>query len=96
MTKINTALQKPNPKGAPPTPAATPDNLLRPGIGENVPFQVRIPPAAKREFKAYAAARDLHASYLFLKGIIYKTSETRHDHRERLDRGRSIQRVLIG
>ena len=44
MTKINAALQKPNPKGAPPTPAATPDNLLRPVIGENVPFQVRIPP----------------------------------------------------
>ena len=67
MTKINPALQKPNPKGAPPTPAATPDNLLRPVIGENVPFQVRIPPAAKREFKAYAAARDFHSSYLFLK-----------------------------
>ena len=44
MTKIDAALKKPNPKGAPPTPAATPDNLLRPAIGEKVPLQVRIPP----------------------------------------------------
>ena len=67
MTQINTALQKPNPKGIPPAPAATPNNRLRPVIAENVPFQVRIPPAAKREFKAYAAARDLPSSHLFLK-----------------------------
>ena len=32
-----------------------------------MPFQVRIPPEARREFKAYAAARDLHSSHLFLK-----------------------------
>ena len=67
MAQINTALQKPNPKGIPPAPAATLDNLLRPVTGESVPFQVRIPPAAKREFKAYAAARDLPSSHLFLK-----------------------------
>ena len=67
MTRIAGALRKPNPKGAPPTPAATPDNLLRPATGKNVPFQVRIPPEARREFKAYAAARDLHSSHLFLK-----------------------------
>ena len=67
MTKIDAALKKPNPKGAPPTPAATPDNLLRPAIGEKVPLQVRIPPEAKREFKAYAAAHDLPSSHLFLK-----------------------------
>ena len=67
MTKINAALQRSNSKGVPPTPAATPDNLLRPVTGENVPFQVRIPAAAKREFKVYAAAQDLPSSHLFLK-----------------------------
>ena len=56
MTKVAAALRKPNPKGAPPTPVSTPDNLLRPVTGENVPFQVRIPPEVRREFKAYAAA----------------------------------------
>ena len=69
MTKINTTLQKPNPKGTPPTPAATPDIFFAHVIGENVPFQVRIPPAAKREFKAYAAARDLHSSHLISKSL---------------------------
>ena len=76
MTKITTTLKKPNPKGTPPTPTATPDNLLRPAIGQNVPFQVRIPPAAKREFKAYAAARDLHSSHLFLK--VWEYYKERH------------------
>ena len=66
MAKVTT-LKKPNPKGEPPTPAASSDNLIRPAKGQSVPFQVRIPGAIKSEFKAYAAARDLTSSLLFLK-----------------------------
>ena len=76
MTKVAAAFKKPNPKGAPPTPAATPDNLLRPARGENVPFQVRIPPEARREFKTYAASRDLNLSHLFLR--VWEHYKERH------------------
>ena len=68
MSKID-GLKKPtnNPKGAPPGPAEAPANLLRPPIGESVPFQVRIPATYKRDFKTDAAASGITSSQLFLK-----------------------------
>ncbi len=52
-------------KGAPPQPAATSGNLEKPASSEKVPLQLRISPELRREFRIYAAERDLELSSLF-------------------------------
>ena len=41
-------------KGAPPPPARTENNLVKPASGQKVPLQLKISPELRREFKAYA------------------------------------------
>jgi hypothetical protein len=53
-------------KGAPPTPAETNNNLVKPPTGKTVPLQVNIDPEIKREFRVYAAERDIDMSNLFV------------------------------
>jgi len=53
-------------KGAPPTPAETNNNLVKPPTGKTVPLQVNIDPEIKREFRVYAAERDIDMSDLFV------------------------------
>ena len=52
-------------KGAPPAPAAPSGNLAKPPSGQKVPLQLKISPELRREFRAYAAERDLELSELF-------------------------------
>jgi hypothetical protein len=59
-------LTKPtNRKGAPPAPADTNANLQQPPAGQKVPLQLKITPELRREFRTYAAERDLELSNLF-------------------------------
>lgn len=53
-------------KGTPPTPAATHHNLEKPANGKSVPLQVNISPEIKREFRVYAAEREIDMSVLFV------------------------------
>jgi hypothetical protein len=52
-------------KGAPPLPAATNNNLVKPPSGRTVPLQVNIDPEVKRGFRVYAAEHDIDMSDLF-------------------------------
>lgn len=52
-------------KGAPPPPSAPSGNLEKPPSGQKVPLQLKISPELRREFRAYAAERDLELSELF-------------------------------
>jgi len=52
-------------KGMPPLPAASSGNLTKPPSGQKVPLQLKISPELRREFRAYAAERDLELSELF-------------------------------
>jgi hypothetical protein len=52
-------------KGAPPPPVETSHNLDKPPSGQKVPLQLNIDPELKREFKVYAAERDVDMSVLF-------------------------------
>jgi len=61
-----TKLKRPSGKGAPPTPAATNNNLVKPPTGATVPLQVNIDPEVKRQFRVYAAERDIDMSNLFV------------------------------
>ncbi len=45
----------PKGKGEPPPAAATMGNLEKPETAQIVPLNFKVPPAFKREFKAYAA-----------------------------------------
>ena len=59
-------LQKPPRKGDPPTLASSASNLAKPpSSGSNVPLQLKLSPAMRRDFKSYAVARDLDANELF-------------------------------
>jgi len=53
-------------KGAPPTPAETNHNLVKPPTGKTVPLQVNIDPEIKRQYRVYAAERDIDMSDLFV------------------------------
>ena len=53
-------------KGAPPLPIETSNNLVKPSTGKTVPLQVNIDPEIKREFRVYAAERDIDMSNLFI------------------------------
>jgi hypothetical protein len=52
-------------KGAPPLPLTPSGNLEKPPSGQKVPLQLKISPELRREFRAYAAERDLELSELF-------------------------------
>ena len=54
-----------NRKGAPPKPIAAGGNLHKPPSGENVPLQLKISAELRREFRTYAAERDMELSTLF-------------------------------
>ena len=62
---LDVKLKRPG-KGAPPPPAATENNLVKPPSGKNVPLQLNIDPELRRQFKAYAAERDLDPRDLFV------------------------------
>ena len=68
MTNVS-KLKKPTEKrsrfGEPPKVVETKANLEKAPSGEKVPFQVRISAETRREFKAYAAERDLGNNELF-------------------------------
>ena len=60
-------LKKPvNRKGTPPPQHAASQNLVKPASGEKVPLQLKISPELRREFRVYAAERDLDMSVLFV------------------------------
>ena len=50
--------------GVPPLPFAPRGNLEKPPSGQKVPLQLTISPELRREFRAYAAERDLELSAL--------------------------------
>lgn len=52
-------------KGTPPTPAPANHNNLKAIRGKNVPLQLNIAPELRREFRIYAAERELDMSMLF-------------------------------
>ena len=54
-----------NRKGAPPAPAETSATLQRPPADQKVPLQLKISAELRREFRTYAAERDLELSELF-------------------------------
>ncbi len=59
-------LQRPTSrKGAPPTAVETPANLHKPPSDQKVPLQLKISPELRREFRTYAAERDLELNELF-------------------------------
>ncbi|MGH9444134.1 MAG: hypothetical protein ACRD3O_00065 [Terriglobia bacterium] len=53
-------------KGTPPAPIETHNNLEKPAPGKTVPLQVNIDPEIKRQFRVYAAERDIDMSSLFI------------------------------
>ena len=54
-----------NRKGTPPAQSTTSQNLAKPASGEKVPLQLKISPELRREFRVYAAERDIDISVLF-------------------------------
>jgi len=58
-------LSKPPRKGEPPKPINVVANLQKPADGEKVPYQVKIKPETRRDFKTHASAHDLDGSDLF-------------------------------
>jgi hypothetical protein len=59
-------LKKPaNRKGTPPAQVTVSQNLVKPPSGEKVPLQLKISPELRREFRVYAAERDIDMSALF-------------------------------
>ena len=59
-------LKKPaNRKGTPPPQVTVSQNLVKPPSGEKVPLQLKISPELRREFRVYAAERDIDMSALF-------------------------------
>ncbi len=54
-------------KGMPPPVTAGMDNLSKPASGATVPFQFKINPELRRDFKGYAVAHDMDYSSLFVK-----------------------------
>jgi hypothetical protein len=59
-------LKKPgNRKGTPPPQTTVSQNLVKPASGEKVPLQLKISPELRREFRVYAAERDMDMSALF-------------------------------
>jgi hypothetical protein len=59
-------LKKPaNRKGTPPPHTTVSQNLVKPASGDKVPLQLKISPELRREFRVYAAERDLEMSALF-------------------------------
>jgi len=68
MPNVNLGkLKKPTAgKGAPPAPVETNNNLLKPQTGKTVPLQVNIDPDVKRQFRVFAAERDIDMSALFV------------------------------
>jgi len=52
-------------KGAPPQPSTVGGNLQTPSSTEKVPLQLKISPELRREFRTYAAERDMELSTLF-------------------------------
>jgi hypothetical protein len=59
-------LKKPaNRKGSPPPQNTVSQNVVKPPGGEKVPLQLKISPELRREFRVYAAERDIDMSVLF-------------------------------
>ena len=52
-------------KGVPPVVEETNHNLSKPASGQKVPLQLNIDPELKRQFRVYAAERDIDMSILF-------------------------------
>jgi hypothetical protein len=52
-------------KGTPPAVEETHNNLVKPASGSKVPLQLNIDPELKREYRVYAAERDIDMSVLF-------------------------------
>lgn len=65
MVDIRKLTRPSSSKGAPPAPTAPSGNLGKPPSGQKVPLQLKISPELRREFRAYAAERDLELSELF-------------------------------
>ena len=59
------SLKRPG-KGTPPAPTDTHNNLVKPATGSTVPLHVNIDPEVKRQFRVYAAERDIDMSNLFI------------------------------
>lgn len=52
-------------KGTPPTPTVPTNHNLKTLRGKNVPLQLNIAPELRREFRIYAAEREMDMSILF-------------------------------
>ena len=52
-------------KGKPPTVVETKQNLKKPASGRNVSLLLKIPPELRREYRVYAAERDIELNKLF-------------------------------
>ena len=65
MVDTSQLMKLTNRKGTPPAPGDISANLQKPPAGQNVPLQLKITPELRREFRTYAAERDLELSDLF-------------------------------
>lgn len=65
MVNVRTLKKPVNRKGSPPAEHTASQNLVKPPSGEKVPLQLKISPELRREFRVYAAERDIDMSGLF-------------------------------
>jgi hypothetical protein len=65
--------KRPSPKGPPPTPAKTVNNLDKPDPAGLAPLNFKVPAEFRREFKTYAAQRGTSMLKLLIEGFeLYK------------------------
>ncbi|ADZ68917.1 hypothetical protein [Polymorphum gilvum] len=63
---VEMKLKKPRPRGLPlPPERPIVGNLHKPAGAGKVPLQLKLSPEVRRDFRTYAAARDLELSELF-------------------------------
>jgi hypothetical protein len=65
MVHVGNLKKSVNRKGSPPPQSAASKNLVKPTSGEKVPLQLKISSELRREFRVYAAERDIDMSVLF-------------------------------
>jgi hypothetical protein len=65
MVNVRTLKKPVNRKGTPPPQSTASQNLVKPVSGEKVPLQLKISPELRREFRVYAAEREIDMSVLF-------------------------------
>ena len=76
MVDTSKLVRPTNRKGAPPAPTETNANLHKPPSDQKVPLQLKLSPELRREFRTYAAERDLELNTLF--GVVWAFYKEHH------------------